>query len=171
MKPITRTTLQSATFISILTDFSALAFIYLVPSISHLINMPVYLIEPMRLMLILAMVHTNHKNAYILALTMPLFSLIISGHPALPKMILIATELCLNVFLFYALAKYMKNVFPAILISIISSKIIYYLLKFILINLAVINTELISTPILIQIITTLVFSLYLFKFYKAKETN
>ena len=166
MKPITRSILQNVTFISILTDVSALAFIYLVPSISHLINMPVYLIEPMRLMLILALVHTNSKNAYILALTMPLFSLIISGHPALPKMILIDIKLSLNVFLFYALAKYMKIVFPAILISIVSSKIIYYLLKFILINLAVINTELISTPILVQVITTVLFSFYLFKFYK-----
>lgn len=166
MKTLSHPIIAKNTLISIATDVNALTFIYLVPTISHLINLPVYLIEPMRLMLILAMVHTNKKNAYLLAFTMPLFSMIISGHPVLPKMMLIAFELAMNVFVFYVLAAKIKYVFPSILLSIIISKAMYYLLKFILINLAIINTELISTPILIQIVTTLLFSLYLFKFYK-----
>ena len=166
MKILSNPFLQRTTLISILTNFSALAFIYLVPTISHLLSLPVYLIEPMRLMLILGLVHTTKKNAFILALTMPLFSLIISGHPAFPKMVLIAVELSLNVFLFYALARKIKYIFPSILLSIIISKTIYYLLKFILIKFTIINTALISTPILIQLITTLIFSCYLFAFYK-----
>lgn len=168
MKTISLTIPGKTTLISIFTDLGALAFIYMVPTISHLISMPVYLIEPMRLMLILAMVHTSRTNAFILALSLPLFSLLISGHPAMPKMILIAAELSLNVFLFYALAKKMKSVFPAIFLSIIISKTIYYLLKLILIQLTVIQTELFSTPILIQAVTTILFSLYLFKFYRKK---
>ncbi len=64
---------------SLILDAAALAFIYLVPTFSHLLSLPVYFIEPMRLMLILAMVHTDKRNAYILALTMPLFSFIISA--------------------------------------------------------------------------------------------
>jgi hypothetical protein len=171
MKALSGTILQKETIISILTDVSALAFIYLVPTISHLISLPVYLIEPMRLMLILALVHTNKKNAYLLAVTMPVFSMIISGHPVLPKMILIAMELSLNVFLFYALSKKMKHIFPAILLSIFFSKIIYYIFKFILIQLTVINTELFATPILVQVITTLVFSIYLVVFYKKNQSQ
>jgi hypothetical protein len=166
MKALSTTVLQKSTLIMVLTDLGALAFIFLVPAISHLTSMPVYLIEPMRLMLILALVHTTKNNAYLLAFALPLFSMILSGHPAFPKMVLIAFELSLNVFLFYVLVRRLKSVFPAILGSIILSKALYYLLKFMLISFAVIQTELISTPIVVQLITTLIFSSYLFVFYK-----
>ena len=101
---------------------------------------------------------------------MPLFSLIISGHPVFPKMMLIAFELSLNVFLFYGLARKTKYVFPSILLSIVLSKTAYYLLKFILVRFMVLNTELFSTPIVIQLVMTLLFSFYLFAFYKDKQT-
>lgn len=150
----------------ILIDLSALAFIYLVPTFSHLLSIPLYLIEPMRLMLVLALVHTSRQNSYLLALTLPLFSFIISGHPLFAKMLLIAMELSVNVFLFYLLAHRMKHVFPAVFLSIVLSKAIYYLLKFALIQLAVIPTGLVATPLLLQLIMALVFSSYLALFYK-----
>jgi hypothetical protein len=143
-----------------------LVFIYLVPSFSHLISFPLYLIEPMRLMLILALVHTSKKNAYLLALTMPVFSFMISAHPEVPKMMLITFELIVNVFLFYFLTKLMKHIFLSILLSIMISKAVYYLIKFGLIELMVINTGLISTPVVIQLIMTLLFSLYVYRFYR-----
>ncbi len=169
MKTLSRSYLQRTLVISILTDIGALAFIYLVPAISHLLSLPVYLIEPMRLMLILAMVHTSKSNAYLLALTLPLFSLVISGHPVFPKMLLIAFELSLNVFLFYLMAKRIKSVFPAILLSIVISKVLYYALKFLLIQVAVIETGLITTPILIQVVMTFIFSLYLYLFFRKNQ--
>ncbi|MGE0090725.1 MAG: hypothetical protein AB7S50_14730 [Bacteroidales bacterium] len=152
--------------LSALFDIAALAFIYFVPAISHLLSLPVYLIEPMRLMLVLALVHTSKQNAYIIALTLPLFSFLISAHPVLPKMILISFELVLNVFLFFAILKRFNNTFLAILVSIISSKLIYYIIKFGLIKLTLIDSGLISTPIAIQVIMTLVFSGYLYSFYR-----
>jgi len=150
----------------ILVDISALAFIYFVPTLSHMLSQPVYLIEPMRLMLVLALVHTDRKNTYILALSMPVFSFMISGHPVFAKMFLIGAELSLNVFLFYLLAGMTKRLFPAIFMSIILSKAVYYLLKFTLIQLAVMNTGLVATPLLIQLVMTVVFSTYVFFFYK-----
>ena len=168
MKTLSRPLLPRMTLISFLIDIGALAFIYLIPTFSHLLKFPLYFIEPMRVMLILAIAHTTKRNAYILALTMPIFSFLISSHPELLKMILITFELSLNVFLFFFLVKRMKYLFLAILFSIIISKTAYYFIKFGLINLAFIHTGLISTPILIQLIITLLFSLYLFKFYKAK---
>ncbi len=169
MKTLSRSYLQRTLVISILTDIGALAFIYLVPAISHLLSLPVYLIEPMRLMLILAMVHTGKSNAYLLALTLPLFSLVISGHPVFPKMLLIAFELSMNVFLFYILAKRIKSVFPAILLSIVISKVLYYALKFLLIQLAVIETGLITTPIMVQVVMTFLFSFYLYLFFRKNQ--
>lgn len=153
---------------SIILDIAAIAFIYFVPAISHLLSLPVYYIEPMRLMLILALVHTTKQNAYIIALTLPLFSFLISAHPVFPKMLLIAFELSLNVFIFYALVNKFKNTFVPILISIIASKMVYYLIKFGLIQLAVIKSGLISTPMAMQIATTLIFSTYLFLLFKKK---
>ncbi|MDK2978862.1 MAG: hypothetical protein PWP52_1576 [Bacteroidales bacterium] len=153
---------------SILFDIAAIAFIYFVPAISHLLSLPVYYIEPMRLMLILALVHTTQKNAYIIALTLPLFSFLISAHPIFAKMLLITVELTLNVFIFYALVNKFKHTFFPILISIIASKLVYYGIKFGLIQWAVLESGLISTPILMQITTTLVFSVYLFLLFKKK---
>lgn len=151
---------------SILIDAAALIFIYFIPTLSHLLSLPVYYIEPMRLMLILALVHTTKQNAYILALTMPLFSFLISAHPVFAKVLLITIELSLNVFLFHILLTKFKNTLFPVLLSIIGSKLVYYILKFGFIHFAVLKSGLISTPILIQSIMILIFSGYLFLFYK-----
>ncbi len=160
------TALERLNVRSILFDLIAISFIYFVPTISHVLSLPVYLIEPMRLMLILALVHTTKQNAYILALTMPLFSFLLSAHPVLPKMLLITFELSLNVFLFHLLLSKFRNIFFPIFFSILGSKIIYYIIKYGLIQFAILKSGLISTPILIQILMTLIFSGYLFFFYK-----
>ncbi len=170
MKAFSHTIIEKIPVAGILIDLSALAFIYLVPTLSHLLALPVYLIEPMRLMLVLALVHTNRQNGYLLALTMPLFSFIISGHPVFAKMVLIAAELSLNVFLFYLLSKRMKYIFPAIFLSIVLSKAVYYLLKFALIQLAILDTGLVATPLIIQLAMAVVFSGYLAVFYKKVRT-
>ncbi len=171
MEALAQSLKQRNTIISILIDISALAFIYFIPTISHLIALPVYFIEPMRMMLVFALVHTNKKNAYLIALTLPVFSFLISAHPVLPKMLLITFELSLNVFLFYLFSKKMKNIFPAILSSIIISKLVYYLIKFGMINLVIIKSGLISTPIYIQVITTLGFSTYLYLIFQKKKLS
>lgn len=169
MRTISERLSAKATLQSILLDTGALVFIYLVPSLSHLLGIPLYLIEPMRVMLILSLTHTSKYNAYFLALTMPLFSFMISGHPTLLKMGLMTVELVLNVFLFYLLAKRLKYLFLAVLLSIVISKISYYLIKYMLIQMVLLNTELISTPVTIQLVTALLFSLYSWKFYKDRK--
>jgi len=145
----------------IIFNLLALLFIYLVPAISHLLSFPVYYLEPMRIMLILAIVHTSRKNAYLIALTLPLFSMLISAHPALVKTSLITGELLLNVWLFFFFEK-MSNKTLAIFLSIIVSKIFYYLVKFILITLVLMSGDLISTPMYIQFLMLFVFSGYIF---------
>lgn len=154
---------------SLIIDFSALAFIYLVPTFSHWLSLPLYFIEPMRLMLIFSLVHTSKRNAYFVALSLPLFSFLISSHPVFAKMLLISFELSLNVYLFFLLKDSMKKVFPAILLSIILSKISYYTIKYFLIYFVIIKSGLISTPLYIQLVTTLIFSGYLY--FVLKNTN
>lgn len=147
---------------SFVFDLIALLAIYLVPAVSHLLSFPVYYIEPMRIMLILAIVHTSRRNAYLIALTLPLFSLLLSAHPSLIKTSLITGELLLNVWLFFFLSEKFFNKTLSIFLSIIASKIFYYLVKFLLITSVILTGELISTPMYIQIIMLFVFSGYFY---------
>jgi hypothetical protein len=112
-------------------------------------------------MLILAIAHTTKRNAYLLALSLPVFSFLSSGHPNPVKMILMSVELIMNVWFYYFLVTKMRNVLVAGFTSILFSKIIYYLLKYSLISMTILNMELISTPLLIQLIMTLLLSVYL----------
>ena len=144
----------------------ALLVVYLTPVFSHLLSLPVYYIEPMRLMLILAIVHTSYKNAYIIAFTLPLFSFLVSGHPSYLKTSLIMGELVLNVFLFNQFMKIFKMGFVTAILSIIISKLFYYTFKFALIQFSFLNSELISTPVYFQILMMIVFSFYIFIQYK-----
>lgn len=154
---------------SLAWDFIALAIVYFIPAISHAISFPLYYFEPMRIMVILAIAHTTKKNAYLLAITLPLFSLLTSGHPVLYKSVLMSVELSLNVFLFYLISRRLENHFVSMLLSILLSKAVYYLVKFILINISLVHLELVSTPLLIQVFVSLAISAYLFLIFYRKQ--
>lgn len=160
---------SSETIKTLIFNASAFLFIFLVPAISHLIMLPVYYIEPMRIMLILMLMHTTKSNAYIIALTLPLFSFLTSGHPVPPKMLLITAELTLNVFLFFFLVNKIKSVPAAIVSSVVGSKVFYYIVKLILINAAILSTGLVGIPIYMQIIMILLFTGYAFIALKKKQ--
>ncbi len=150
---------------AIVFDVFALAFIYLIPTISHMLSIKLYLLEPMRLMLIFALVHTRKSNAYILAVTLPFFSYFISAHPVLIKSLLIAIELSVMVFVFYALVQRMHKL-AAIFISIWASKLLYYGLKYLAIITVLPAEPLVGTPLLLQLGTSTVFSLYVLWMFK-----
>ncbi len=150
-------------------DIIALTFIYFIPAISHLLNFPLYLADPMRIMLIISLAHTSKRNSYFIALSLPLFSLLISSHPSFYKMILISSELMLNIFLFYTFTEKIKNTFTALMLSIIISKTIYYSCKFLLINLSLLNAGLVSTPIYLQILTSIMLGIYFHRFWNKNE--
>ena len=170
MKALTQRLFTADMLTGALFDVFALAFVYCVPTFTHFLNLPVYYIDPMRLMLILSIVHSDKRNAYILAFTLPVFSYIISAHPVFPKMFLICAELSLNTFLFYLFKGRIKNTFYAIMLSILISKVIYYGFKALMINAALLNTEFLSTPVFIQLITTILFGLYVGIFYQNQKS-
>lgn len=153
--------LKSKTHI-IIFDLLAVVAIYLVPSISHFLDFPLYYIDPMRLILILSLVYTNRNNTFLIAATLPIVSLLISTHPSLIKSLLICAELSLNVWLYYRLSRNIKNHFIPIFLSIIIAKIFYYSAKYISLNTALIKGELFSTPLYLQISLVVLFSGYLY---------
>jgi hypothetical protein len=145
-----------------LVDLGGLALILFVPSFAHLLNFPVYMLEPMRVVLILAMAHTTKRNAYLLALTLPAFSWLVSGHPEALKMAVITLELIANVFLFYLIAEKTRRIFIAALSSVIISKIFCYLLYMVLFSWSFVVAEADPLFLAVQAVTTLLFSGYLY---------
>lgn len=139
-------------------DIIALTAIYLVPVFSHLFAIPIYYAEPMRLMLVLAIMFTSKKNAFIIAATLPIFSLMVSGHPVFYKALIMSGELLLNVFIYFLLVEKLKNKFTSMALSIALSKGAYYGLKILLLNLTLISGDLIATPIIFQLGVILIFS-------------
>jgi hypothetical protein len=146
----------------ILLDAGAITVIYFVPAFSHMVGISVYLFEPMRIMLFVSFMFSSRNNSYIIALSLPLFSFLISSHPSLIKSGLIAIELTANVFLFYLFAEMLRNKFTAAFLSIVISKILYYFLKFAFISLALMEGSVISTPIYIQVIVTVFLSIIVY---------
>ena len=156
---------------SLIIDIIGLAFIYFIPPFSHLLSFPRYLMEPMRVMLIIAIAHTTKRNAFIIAFTLPLFSFLMSAHPVMYKSLLITFELVLNTWLFYFLSKRLKNYFAAMVTSIILSKVVYYAIKYLLISGSLLDSDLISTPIYLQVIVMLLFSGYLYLVLSRREAR
>lgn len=151
---------------TIIIDTLAVSAMYFMPSAAHMLSFPLYLLEPIRLLIILALVHTNRNNAFALALTLPLFSFIVSGHPVLFKMLIITTEMTLNVFLFYIGLKLIQNKFLSMVGAIVLSKVFYYIIEYFMLQAALIPTGLGDHPILLQVGLVVVVSLYVLVFFK-----
>lgn len=168
-----------------LTDAVALLFVYLVPTLSHLTSLPFYMIDPMRVAVLGALlVSKDWKNGLVLALSLPLFSFAVSGHPVFPKCLLIAAELSVNVLLFVWLSRiFVRSASPssfasspengsaakapgsaavvgvAAFVSILLSKALYYGLKALVLSAGLMQTELISTALMVQLAVALLISL------------
>jgi hypothetical protein len=117
----------------------------------------------MRIALVFALIFTSKRNAFLIALSIPLFSFLISSHPSVLKSILLAVELTINLGLFYLIKDKINNLFISFFVSVIISKVVYYLLKFFFINFGMLNDKLISTPIVFQIASAIIlsFTIYL----------
>jgi len=141
-------------------DILAVGFVYLIPTFSHWLSFPLYLLEPMRIVVILALVHSSKYNSYLLAVTLPLFSFAIASHPVFAKSVIMMAELSFNVFLFFYLLKKLNKAWPAILLSIFLIKLAYYLLKYLIIQMAFMDSSLVSTPVYIQLGVMFLLSAY-----------
>lgn len=119
-----------------LFDLLAVTLVVFTPALSHLASVPVWMLEPMRVMVILALLFTKPANAFLLAVILPLCSWLTSGHPEPLKMAVIMVELCANAAVFLVLKQMFRNAFLPVLISIVASKIFCYLLYLIIFPLA-----------------------------------
>lgn len=140
-----------------LVNFIGISLAILVPIISHITAIPLYYLEPMRLISILIFISFSKKNGLIYALYMPLLNTLVTGHPAFFKSVLISSELLINLYLIDFLSRKSKLAFTLQLFtSIVLSKIYYYTIKFLLIKSTLLKSELFSSDIKIQIIFILI---------------
>lgn len=131
------------------------------PVISHVIPIPLYLIEPMRIMVLGSFLLRNKNNSLFLAIILPVISFLFIGHPVFVKAIIISLELILNVYLFEFFMR-KSNAFISAFFSILISKTIYYFVKYLFISLGVLKMSVISTSLTIQLFTTVAISLVLY---------
>lgn len=131
----------------------------LLPIMSHVLPVPLYYIEPIRLLVIISLlIYNDKRNALVLAVVLPFVSFIVTGHPIILKTIIMVIELVINVVLFdYLIRK--VNVSVSVFLSIIISKFFYYGLKYLVIYYGIMNIGLISTPIYIQLLTAVCLSM------------
>lgn len=168
MMEITR---RKSIILTTLYDLTAILVIYLIPAFSHLVSYPLYLFDPMRIVLFISIAHFRKQNAYFIALSLPLFSFLLSGHPLLPKMMIMTAELTLNVYLFFLIKKLIGYNFLSAFLSIIVSKCAYYLMKYGLIRMAFLEGDLISTPPHYQLIVSILMSFYIMIFLQKKQNK
>lgn len=156
----------------VLWDLVIVGLFYLVPTLSHLTSLPLYRFEPMRCVLLINLLLTgNKKNAYIMAVTLPLFSFFVGGHPVFVKALLMALELSANIFLFDLISRKIKNTAGAMFIAIVASKTLYYIIKYGVLALGLMEGPMVATGLLTQIIVAAVLSVSFWKFQERSTTG
>jgi len=154
---------------TLLLDIAFTLVVLFVPTLSHLTGFPFYIFEPMRLIIIPYLVFTKNKNAYFLALALPLFSYVFAGHPALFKMPLVAIDLFVNVALLYFFIGKKLNIYLSLALSIIISKVVYYSLKAIFVYFGLLANGLIETPLLYQSFNIIILLIVLLVYILVKK--
>lgn len=155
----------------IVTDAVVLVLVYFIPALAHVSPFPLYYLDPMRFLLFGAyLISRNQNNAFILALTIPLFSCLIAHHPPFYKALLISIELVINIACFQWMIKKVKWQ-PGIVIFIatIVSKLFYYLFKYVFLQFGLVEGGLITTAIDTQLYTIAGLSLLYAVFYKRRQ--
>ncbi len=141
---------------NITVDMVIFICIFFIPALSHMAPFPLYLMDPMRILLFTGYLLTRQNaNTLLLALAIPLFSSLVTGHPPLFKAILISIELTVNLLLFMKLISNTKlHIALSLFLSIIMSKLVYYGLKLAFISFGLIDGELVTTNLWMQLATT-----------------
>lgn len=123
-------------------DAALLALACLIPAASHLLAVPLYKLNPMLALLLAGMlVGKDWRNTLVLAVLMPLVSGLVTGMPAAPKMVCMMAELATVASLFGWLSRRWA-VWPAVMVSMLAAKGVYYALKALIIAPAVlVGTE------------------------------
>lgn len=123
-------------------DAALLAAACLIPAVSHLTALPLYMLNPMLALLLAGMlIGRDWRNALLLAVLLPAVSCLVIGMPTAAKMVCMMAELATVAGLFHLLARRWAAL-PAVLLSVLVAKVVYYAMKALIIVPAVlVGTE------------------------------
>ena len=128
----------------------------LVPTVSHLLAWPLYYLNPMLLVLLAGMLLVrDRRNAYLLAVLLPVVSMLAVGMPAPLKALCMVAEYASVVFVSGLLQRWndrFVGTLGAMLVAMLAGKAVYYLLKALILAPAV----LVSTPVTVQLAVVVV---------------
>ena len=128
--------------INILIDAALLGVALLLPTLSHLVALPVYQLNPMLLLLMIGVgCVKNRYNSWLLALLLPLASYFLVGMPSLTKALCMVAEFSAVVTILPMLRCRMSD-FPAVLLSVLCAKVVYYGIKTLLLGSLMVDTSL-----------------------------
>lgn len=129
-----------------------------IPALSHLTALPLYHADPMRWLLLAGvLLVADRRNGYILAVALPMMACLLSGMPGFAKTLIIALELSVNVALLQWLKGKMHTL-PAVLLSIIGSKIVYYGFKALVLAPAVLVSTAWTTQLIVVVAMSIVYA-------------
>lgn len=120
-----------------LLDAVLIAAACLIPAASHMFALPLYQFNPMLAILLVGILAgRDWRNGILLAVLLPLVSCLVAGMPTAPKMVCMMAELATVASLFAWLQRRWA-VLPAVLVSVLAAKVVYYVMKAIVIAPAV----------------------------------
>lgn len=121
----------------VILDVAVVTMACLIPALSHVTALPLYMMNPMLALLLAGMlVGRDWRNALVLAVLMPAVSCVVVGMPTAPKMVCMMAELATVAGLFHMLSRRWA-VLPSVLVSVLVAKVVYYALKAVVIAPAV----------------------------------
>ena len=133
-------------------DALLIAVACLVPTLSHVLALPLYYLNPMLLVLLAGMLLVrDRRNAYLLAVLLPVVSMLAVGMPTPLKAVCMVAEYATVVFVSGLLQGWNKRfvgTLGAMLVAMLAGKAVYYLLKALILAPAV----LVSTPVTVQLL-------------------
>lgn len=136
-----------------LVDVALLATACLIPTLSHLTALPLYQLNPMLMVLLASMLLVrDNRNALLMAVLLPLVSMLAVGMPTVGKAVCMIPEfvtVVLSAMLLMRKASNFLGVFGAMVAAILCGKVVYYGMKALVFGAA----GLVSTPVLVQALT------------------
>ncbi|MBO4752640.1 MAG: hypothetical protein J5526_07875 [Bacteroidales bacterium] len=138
-----------------LIDAALLVAACLIPAMSHLLALPLYMLNPMLMVVVAGMLLVNSRwNAYLLALVVPFVTCLVAGMPTPLGALCMVCEYAAVVTVFGLMARRNSGfwwVFGSILTAVLAGKVVYYLAKWILLR----PEQLIGTSLVWQTVSVL----------------
>lgn len=140
-------------------DTVLIALACLIPSVSHLLGLPLRNLNPMLMLVVAGVLLSDNKwNTYLLALALPFVTSLISGMPsplgALCMVLEYATVVTMLTLLLYT-GRQTTKTFAVALAAMLTGKAVYYLAKWLIIR----PDQLITTAVGWQVASLLVIAL------------